>query len=163
MGEAKWRQFAAASALFVLSVANFILLNSEPRLWRAFAGARRGTPSMATLRSWDAIQWAVGVVGLPLAIVTLIWYLFAGRPLRTWDGKVVVAFLVCLVILHANLRWSYEWARETHLAIPTLLARVVTLLSLNAAIYLSIVAVMVVLSWLRVRRNQTSKKGAVCG
>jgi hypothetical protein len=140
---------AAAMALGVLTIGNYVLLRSQDALWHTFSDVDHRVPSMSTVRSWDALQWIVGVGGIPLIVVVLVWYLFPGRPLRQWGGRTRVAFLVCLATVYANLRWSYEWARETYLEIPAVIIRAVTLLSLNAGIYLSVVAAIVVSRWCR--------------
>jgi hypothetical protein len=152
MSETRPRKVAAAVAVGVLTLGNFLCLRHEDSLWSAFSGVEAGVPSMAAVRSWDAIQWAFGVIGLPIVVVALVRYLFAGRPLRGWSGTEVMAFLVCLAIVYSHLHWSFEWARETHIAVPNLLVRAVTFVSLNAAVLVSIIASMVVLSWYRHRR-----------
>jgi hypothetical protein len=55
--------------------------------------------------------------------------------------------------MYAHLSWMYDWSREQHLALSRGVLRTITILSLNAPIYLSVAGLIVLVFWLRNARG----------
>lgn len=152
-----WVTPALVVGMVILVWINHTLLEHRPELWRAFSNADTAIPSRAAVLRWDVARLVTGVVLIPTLGVALLWAVIRKRPLATWRAKTIAAFIAGLTCLAFHLQWMYAWGSERHLELPVALVRTTTLLSLNAPLYLTAIATVVLLRrlWLFRRRRET--------
>lgn len=66
-------------------------------------------------------------------------------PAGHLGAKTIVGFIAGLGCLAFHLQWMYDWGSERHLELPTALVHTITLLSLNAPLYLTAIGTLVLL------------------
>lgn len=135
--------------MVMLTVINYLLLRYEPQLWRAFSDVDSEIPSRRSVTQWSVLKLVVGVVLLPLSGLVVWWWACFTSPLRVWSRAMLLAFFVGMAAMYAHLSWMYIWTRDQHVELSGAVLRTITVLSLNAPIYLSVAGLIVLVLWLR--------------
>lgn len=157
-GSSDWVTLALVVGMISLVWVNHTLLDHRLELWRAFSNSDTGIPSRAAVLRWDLVRLITGIVLIPTLGVLLLWAVIRRQPLATWRAKTIVAFIAALGCLAFHLQWMYDWGSERHLELPAALVRTITLLSLNAPLYLTAIGTIVLLRRLWLFRRQRGRR-----